>query len=133
MDKDYIEQGVDFNCLPEIVFKAWLDSKQHGEMIDGNAKIEPIVGGNFSIWDASITGITTKIDKTKLLIEQDWRYDYDDWPKAEPSKLTLQFLPITGGTKMVLKQTNIPNKYKEDIADGWNAYYYKPMSLYFNK
>ena len=63
MDKDYIEQGVDFNCLPEIVFKAWLDSKQHGEMIDGNAKIEPIVGGNFSIWDASITGITTKIDK----------------------------------------------------------------------
>ena len=120
------------NCTPEAAYKAWMDSKTHGAMIGGNAKIAAKVGGKFSIWDGAVTGDTLELDPKKHKIVQSWRYDYDDWPETEPSKITIEFVPYRKDQcKLRFWQSGIPEKYADEIAKGWQDYYWKPMREYF--
>lgn len=126
-----IKQWVNLDCSPDEVFSAWMDSRRHGEMIKGNAKIDPKVGGKFDIWDGSVVGKTLELEPKKHRIVQEWRYDYDDWPNDAPSKITIEFVPHKNGCKLRFWQSKIPEKYAKDIAQGWKDYYWKPMQEYF--
>ncbi|MEK7183979.1 MAG: SRPBCC domain-containing protein [Patescibacteria group bacterium] len=130
-----IEQSFIVKCEPEVAFTAWLDSKLHGEMLSspGEATIDPKVGGKFSIWDGAITGETLRIDQKKKQVVQSWRYDYDDWSKDEPSKLTIEFLPHEEGrqTKVQIRHTDVPENHAKELTEGWEQYYWSPMKEYF--
>lgn len=126
-----IKQSVLLNCTPDTGYEAWMDSKKHGEMIGGSAKIEDKVGGKFNIWDGSIIGETLEMDRKNLKIVQSWRYDYDDWPEELASKITVQFIKHGKGCKLVFTHTGVPDKYVDEIAKGWEDYYWKPMQEYF--
>ena len=109
-----------------------MDSKTHGEMIGGSAKIDARVGGKFEIWDGSIKGKTLELNPKKRRIVQEWRYNYNDWSENEPSTVTIQFVPHKNNrTKINFSQENIPDKYAQDISEGWSDYYWKPMQDYF--
>lgn len=129
-----INHKVELSCKAEQAFEAWLDAKRHGDMIDGQAEIDPTLGGKFSIWEDAVIGKTTLVDRGNLQIDQEWRYAYDDWPASEPSKIGLWF-EDKGDDNCVLHftQTDIPEKYFLDIEQGWKDYYWKPMREYFNK
>lgn len=134
METKNIKQSIILSCSPKEVYDAWLDSRKHGEMIKGDAKIEPKVGGEFSIWEGSITGKTVELDPDKNRIVQSWRYDYADWPKDHLSKITIEFVPYKNNQcKLVFEQTDIPAKYADEIAQGWQDYYWEPMKEYFQK
>ncbi len=128
-----IKQWIVLNCSPEEAYGAWLDSKLHGEMIGGSAKIDKKIGGAFNIWDGAVTGKTLELDPEKHRIVQEWRYDYDDWPENEPSVITVEFVPDKKGCKLNFSQSRIPEKYASDIAQGWKDYYWKPMQEYLSK
>ncbi len=108
-----------------------MDSEKHGEMIGGSAKIENKIGGKFNIWDGAVTGETLELDPKKYKIVQSWRYEYDDWPKDVPSKITLEFVSYNSGCKLRFLQSDVPEKYAEEVAQGWKDYYWKPMQEYF--
>lgn len=121
-------------CPPDVAYKAWLDSKIHGEMVDGDAKIDPVVGGSFSIWGDAIVGKTVLLDPKEHHIVQDWRYELDGWPKNFMSRLEISFTPYKDSqTKLELVQTDIPDELAEEVAKGWKDYYFTPMQKYFNK
>ena len=127
-----IKQWTVLDCTPDEAYKAWMDSKIHGEMIDGDAKIENKEGGKFSVWDGSVVGKTIELDPEKHKVVQEWRYDYEDWPEDEPSKITVDFVAHGDGKcKLRFWQSNLPDKYADDIAQGWKDYYWKPMQDYF--
>lgn len=129
-----IIQRVEFPCPPETVFRAWLDSQQHGAMVGGAAEIEPHEGGRFSIWDGAASGRTLKIDRGNLTITQHWRYAYDDWPEDQPSTITLKFEPVDSQACVLrFSQSGVPSKYFGDVVDGWQQYYWRPMRRYFQK
>jgi activator of HSP90 ATPase len=130
---DVIKQEVVLDCSPDVAFAAWLDSDEHGNMVGspGEAKIENEEGGDFDIWDGSIVGTTVEIDKTKHRIVQNWRYDYEDWSEDEPSKITLDFVADGDKTKLKFEQTDVPDHYVDEVAEGWKAYYWEPMKQYF--
>ena len=129
-----IKQWTILPCTPDKAYNAWLDSKKHGEMIEGNAKIDPKTGGLFNIWDSSVTGKTLELDPKKLMIVQEWRYEYDNWPKDHFSKVTVEFLHHgTNETKLNFSQIDIPAEYSKDIEKGWKEYYWEPMKKYFTK
>lgn len=134
MSTKSIKQSTILPCSPDTAFRAWLDSRQHGLMTGGqstDATIDPKVGGKFNIWGAA-TGVTLEIDPTRRRIVQSWRYDYDDWPKDQPSQLRLEFRPYKGGQcQLRFWQTGLPAKYAPDVADGWQKYYWTPMKAYF--
>ena len=132
METKNIKESVIFPGKPSVVYKAWMDSKKHGEMVEGSAKIDPRVGGRFSIWNRQITGKTLKLDPRKNRITQEWRYEYEDWPKDKPSIITLEFLPHKENEcRLEFSQTGILEKYRGEIAQGWNEYYWEPMKKYF--
>ncbi len=121
------------NCTPQEGYEAWMDSKTHGKMIDGDAKIENKVGGKYSVWDGAVTGQTLELDHRRHKIVQNWRYEYDDWPKDAPSKITLEFVSYKNGCKLCFWQSNIPANHADEIAKGWKDYYWSPMQKYFEK
>lgn len=132
METKNIKQWTILPCTPKEAYEAWLDSKKHGAMVQGNAKIDPKVGGEFSIWDGAIKGKTLELNPVKNRIVQSWRYDYDDWPIDSPSKITIEFVPYKKGQcKLRFWQSGIPSKYAEEIAQGWRQYYWEPMKKYF--
>lgn len=101
-------------------------------MVDGNAEIDPSVGGIFSVWDEAIKGKTLELHPEKNRIVQSWHYEYDDWPKDLPSKLTIEFVHYKkSACKVRLWQTGIPASHAEEIKQGWNDYYWNPMKKYF--
>lgn len=129
-----IKQEFILECEPDVVFKSWLDSKLHGEMLasPGEATIEAKVGGTFSIWDGAITGTTLEIDEAKRHILQNWRYDYDDWSTDAPSKLSITFTPHGDGQTLVqILHTELPENHVKELTEGWNQYYWAPMKEYF--
>ena len=128
-----IKQWTVLSCSPETAYKAWMDSKKHGEMIDGSAKIDPKVGGAFSIWDGAVKGKTIELDPKKHRIIQEWRYEYEDWPQDQPSKIIIEFVPHENGCKLRFWQSKVPEKYASDIAQGWKDYYWKSMQEYFKR
>lgn len=132
METKNIKQSIILSCSPKEVYDAWLDSRKHGEMIKGDAKIEPKVSGEFSIWEGSITGKTLELDPHNNRIVQAWRYDYDDWPKDHLSKITIEFTPYKNNQcKVLFEHIGIPIKYVDEIAQGWQDYYWEPMEEYF--
>lgn len=129
-----IEQTAILDCTPVVAFNAWLDSKQHGEMIDGSAEIDRGLDGKFSIWDGAITGETLEIDEKNHKVVQSWRYNDDTWPEDKASTLTIEFaIEGTDKTKIIFKQINVPEDMLENTSKGWKQYYWKPMQKYFAK
>ncbi len=132
METKNIKQWTVLSCNPKQAYAAWMDSAKHGKMIKANAKIEPKVGGAFSIWDGSMVGKTLELDPDNNRIVQSWRYDYDDWPKYHFSKITIEFTTHKGDQcKVLFWQSGIPAKYADGIARGWKEYYWEPMKEYF--
>ena len=102
-------------------------------MIGGTANIINSVGGKFSIWEGDITGTTLELDSKHHKIKQSWRYNYKDWPISKPSILTIQIVSDRrGGSRLRLRHTGVPEKYKEEIKQGWKEYYWTPMKAYFS-
>lgn len=129
-----IKQAPSLPAPPQVVFDAWLDSKLHGAMIGGSAKIDARVGGKFSIWDDYATGVNLEIDPSKLRIVQSWRDNSTDWPKDHFSKITLEFTAEgadPAGTRLRFWHSGIPEKHAASIAQGWKDYYWEPMQRYF--
>ena len=118
-----------FPVKPRKLFKAWLDSKMHGQMVDGNAEIDPQIGGRFSIWDGYITGETVEtVPEAKIV--QKWRTT--DFPEgAEDSILTVEFEVFERGSRLTITHSNLPDGQGEEYREGWIEYYFLPMADYF--
>ncbi len=129
-----IKQWTILDCVPDVAYDAWMDSKKHGEMINAHAEIDPNVGGKFEIWDGEVLGKTLELDPKKNRIVQEWRYDYPDWPEDESSKIIVEFVAYQEGKcKLRFWQSKLPDKYALEIENGWKDYYWKPMKEYFSK
>jgi activator of HSP90 ATPase len=129
-----IKQAPSFAAPPDDVFKAWLDSAKHGAMIGANARIDPKIGGKFSVWDGFATGETLELDRTKHRIVQSWRDNTTDWPQDYYSKITLEFAADKSEparTRLHFWHCGIPTKHVDSIAKGWKDYYWQPMQDYF--
>jgi activator of HSP90 ATPase len=121
----------EFTVKPEIIYKAWLDSTMHGDMIDASAEIDPFVGGKFTAWDEYISGTTTELIPGKKII-QNWRTtEFSD--KIKDSLLEIELEPTQKGTKLILKHSKIPKGQGESYKQGWEDHYFKPMEKYFKK
>lgn len=114
-----------FPSSPDIIYKAWLDSGVHAQIIKSSADIEPKIKGKFIIWDNYISGITIELIPNKKIV-QTWRTT--DFPVESPdSKLELIFKKTKEGTELTLIHSNIPDGQGETYKQGWMDYYFKPL------
>lgn len=124
-----IHQTVAFAATPPEMYEALMDEKKHAEFTGSHAEVSRKVGGEFSVWDGSLSGKNLELVPDKKIV-QSWRAD--DWPKGCYSTVTFEFTESKDGTKLNFTQIGIPDEFYKDIKEGWYTYYWEPLKKYFN-
>lgn len=126
-----IKQKTLIPATPNEVYDAFMEAKKHSAFTGSKATSDPKVGGEFTAWDGYISGRNLELVKGKKIV-QEW--STTDWPdKFPPSRLELTFKEAKRGTEISMIHSNVPAEQADDLAEGWNEFYWKPMKEYFTK
>ncbi|KAE8726948.1 hypothetical protein F3Y22_tig00005939pilonHSYRG00140 [Hibiscus syriacus] len=120
-----------FNCRAKDMFEILMDENRWKGFTQSNARISKEVGGQFSIFDGSVTGVNMELQEGKL-IAQRWRFG--SWPDGVDSTVRLVFdEPEPGVTIIKLTHSDVPEEDRygnatvvENTERGWR-------DLIFNK
>ncbi len=128
---DQLKLTITLPVKPKNLFHDWLDSEVHGAFTGGEAKIDPVVGGEYTAWDGYISGKTLELEPTHRIL-QTWRST--DFPADSPdSLLEVLIEPEGNGSRLTLIHTNIPEGQGKDYDQGWKEAYFEPMEAYYRK
>ena len=116
-------------AAPNQVYKAWLDSDGHTSMTGGAAKASTDLGGDFEAWDGYIHGRNLTLDPGRRIV-QSWRTAEFD-ATEEDSQIEVVLEEVDGGTKVILRHTNLP-PHGSQYQQGWIDHYFTPMKEYFS-
>jgi len=126
-----IRQKILIPATPEQVYEAFMDAKKHSAFTGSKANGNPKVGGRFTAWDGYISGKNLELERGKRIV-QEWITT--DWPQGyPPSRLELTFTKTKSGTEISMVHSNVPEEQANDIAEGWNEFYWKPLKKHFKK
>jgi len=116
---------------PERVYRAWLDSYEHGRFTGSPAKIDASVGGDYTAWDGYISGKTLVMTPFSHIV-QTWRST--EFPPGSPdSQIDIKIEPTCLGSQLILDQTGIPEGESRGYLEGWEKYYFRPLLAYFEE
>ncbi len=128
---DSIQLSTILPASPEVVYKAWLSSKEHSAFTGSPAQINPNLSGDFKAWEGYIQGKNLELKPYQRIV-QSWRTT--EFPAGSPdSRLEVLFEAIEGGTKLSLVHTEIPDGQGQSYYTGWEDFYFKPMAEYYTK
>ncbi|MHA1648452.1 MAG: SRPBCC domain-containing protein [Promethearchaeota archaeon] len=96
---------------------------------ESKARIKDEVGSKFSLGDGYIKGKNIELIPNEKIV-QEWQADEAGWPKTHFSVITIDLVDKGDSTILNFKQTRVPSKCYEDIAEGWQTYYWKPLKLF---
>jgi activator of HSP90 ATPase len=113
------------HSTPEFIFKALTNPLTIEIWSGSSAVMEPIAGTEFSLWDGDITGKNLEIIENKKLVQQ-WYFEGEEY---ESIVTILLEATSKSTTRLELLHTNIPEEAFENIAEGWDKYYIKPLKL----
>lgn len=86
------------------------------------AVMEAVAGTEFSLWDGEISGLNIEFETGKKIV-QEWYFDGEQ----EKSIVTIVLHPESTYTNVELLHINIPDEAFDNIVDGWDRYYFKPL------
>ncbi len=117
--------------LPERVYAAWLDSGAHAAFTGKAAKVDPSIGGKFSVLDGYVHGRTVDLLPGRRIV-QTWRTK--EFPHAAPdSRLEIQFESAEGATRVTIMHSALPQGLGERYKKTWTDQYFSPMRAYFGR
>jgi activator of HSP90 ATPase len=127
-----IEQTIEFpDVSPAQLFETYLDSARHSAAIGASAEIERRVGGTFRAFNGNVVGTILHLVPNRMIV-QTWR-SLERWKAFEPdSILVLSFDEASGGAKIKLAQTGIPERDVEFFNQGWYVRYWWPWTEHFH-
>lgn len=126
-----IEQKILIPAKPEEIYAAFVDAKTHSKFTGSKATGIPKIAAEFTAWDGYISGKNLVLEKGRKIV-QEWKTT--DWPdNYPPSKLELTFTETEKGTQISMVQSNVPAEQANELAEGWEEFYWKPMKEYFMK
>jgi len=123
-----IQQEVFIEASPAEVYQALMDSKIHSKFTGDIAYMGKNVGEKFSTFNGYATGENLELKPNNKIV-QSWRAN--DWSSGHYSTIHFELKSYKNGTLMKFHQTNIPEEQVQDISDGWQEYYWKPMKAMF--
>ncbi|MGQ0504369.1 MAG: SRPBCC domain-containing protein [Myxococcaceae bacterium] len=114
---------------PEKVYRAWLDEAEHTAFTGQKASVDPNVGGEFSTGNGYCQGRNLELEPNCRIV-QTWRST--EFPEDSPdSRVELVFEAADEGTRLTLRHTEIPEGQAESLREGWNEFYFEPLTRYF--
>jgi activator of HSP90 ATPase len=131
-----IHQSAYFKVVPAEVYKTLLSSeafsastkKSFDIFTASSAKIDPVVGGVFSLFDGHITGRILELVPDQRIVEA-WRVV--DWPAGVYSIARFDLGTEGTGTRLIFEHVGFPEGLKEHLSIGWQQHYWDAMTKYF--
>ncbi|CAN4118437.1 unnamed protein product [Withania somnifera] len=113
-----------FSCRAKDLFEILMDENRWKGFTQSNARISKEVGGEFSIFDGSVTGTNVELQEGKLIVQK-WRFG--SWPDGIQSTVRITFEePQSGVTVAKLTHTDVPEEDRygnatvvENTERGW--------------
>ena len=130
--KKSIEQEIVIKSTPHEIYEVFMDEKKHSKLTESKAKVSREIGGNFSIFEGSLSGKNIELIQDKKIV-QTWRGDGENWPKGYYSTITLILEPSDKGTLIKFSQVDIPEASYESVKEGWDTYYWEPLKNMLEK
>ncbi len=93
----------------EVTIRLWT-----GDLVE----IDPREGGEFSLWDSSITGKFITLEPSQKIV-QEWYFGEQE----EKSIVTIKLHEHKKGTSFEVNHTNIPDDAYDEIVEGWDLEY----------
>src|SRR4051812_43041653 len=129
---DFFQLEMVVAAEPQRVFSTWMDSREHAAFTGGgDAVVEAWAGGRFIAWDGYIHGILLGVDENKRIV-QTWRTS-EFPPEARDSRVVVEFEAARGGTRVVVRHSDLPPSQVKRYERGWMEHYLKPLVRYFAK
>ncbi|MED6130441.1 hypothetical protein PIB30_000942 [Stylosanthes scabra] len=125
-----------FNCRARDLYEILLDENRWKGFTQSNAKISKEVGGEFMIFDGSVTGTNVELQEAKLIVQK-WRFG--SWPDGVHSlvKLVLEE-PEPGVTVVKLTHNDVPEEDRygnatvvENTERGWRDLIFQRIRAVF--
>jgi activator of HSP90 ATPase len=132
-----IHYDLEFKASPQRMYEAILDEKQFAAFSGLPAKIDPAVGGAFSMFGGLIVGRNVELIKN-LRIVQAWRPTH--WDPGVYSVVHFEFKGLAAkagsdagaaGTAMAFDHTGFPEGEYDHLDWGWGNHYWEPLRKYF--
>lgn len=121
-----IRQSVTFKTTPHRVYEALMESRKHGRLTGGGARISRKVGGRFSVFGGWAAGTNVALVPDRKIV-QAWWCETAGWPKDHYSRATFALRSFPGGTRLSFTQSGVPAAAYADIKQGWWDNYWTPM------
>jgi len=113
---------------PEEIYAALVNPFSIALWTGGAAEMKEEAGSSFSLFDGDIEGINIAFEQNKK-ITQEWFFG----DQEEKSIVNIILRPERHFTKIELHHTNIPDEAYEEMAHGWDAYYFGGLKDFFEK
>jgi activator of HSP90 ATPase len=131
-----IHQSAYFKVAPTQIYSMLLSSaafsactkKSFDMFTASSAKIDPVVGGAFSLFDGHITGRILELVPDRRIVEA-WRVV--DWPAGVYSIARFDLKGEGSGTHVIFEHVGFPEGLKEHLSEGWQQHYWDAMTKYF--
>ncbi|XP_077236257.1 aha1 domain-containing protein [Tasmannia lanceolata] len=125
-----------FSCRAKDLYEILMDENRWKGFTQSNAKISKEVGGEFSLFDGSITGVNQELQEGKLIVQK-WRFG--SWADGIHSTVRLTFEETEPGVTIVkLKQTEVPEEDRygnstvvENTERGWKELIFHKIRAVF--
>jgi uncharacterized protein YndB with AHSA1/START domain len=116
---------------PQQIYDAWLDSEGHAQITGGQpANISAKEGAEFSAWNGYVRGRNLKLEPGHRIV-QTWRTTKFA-PNDPDSQIEVELVPVSGGTKVTVHHTNVPDGHTSYRDGGWQRSYFDTMKRHFN-
>lgn len=119
-----VKASDEFKCKAADLFTAIVNEDRVRAYTQSDCKIDPKVGGEFSLFSGNVTGVFTEITHPTV-IKQAWRFKH--WPQGHFSDVTLTITEQADKTKLELVQTNVPEGDRESTQKGWRTHQWERM------
>ena len=130
MGTKIIRQSVTFKAKPHEIYEVLMDADKHSRLTGSIVQIDKNVGSEFIVYGGDIKGINLELVPNQKIV-QSWRFN--DWPEGHYSKVTFSIKEVPDGTHLAFTQTGVPDRFYEDIKQGWKDYYWEPMKEMLRK
>ncbi|KAM0952861.1 putative activator of Hsp90 ATPase 1, START-like domain superfamily, activator of Hsp90 ATPase, Aha1 [Dioscorea sansibarensis] len=125
-----------FYCRSQNIYEILMDENRWKGFTQSNARISKEVGGEFSLFDGSITGVNQELQEGKLIVQK-WRFG--SWNDGVFSTVKLSFdEPEPGLTILKLVQTDVPEEDRygnatvvENTERGWRELIFHKIRAVF--
>ncbi|KAJ6819484.1 activator of 90 kDa heat shock protein ATPase-like protein [Iris pallida] len=125
-----------FSCRAKDMYEILMDENRWKGFTQSNARISREVGGEFSLFDGSVTGVNEDLQEGKLIVQK-WRFG--SWADGIHSTVKMVFdEPEPGVTIIKLTQSNVPEEDRygnstvvENTERGWKDLIFQRIRAVF--